>query len=178
MTPEVNVPSAYDRIAEAWCRDRRGRAERRFREKPLLDRLLAPLPAGSRVLDVGCGCGIPIASYLVDRGFRVTGLDGSPRLLDLARRAVPGAAFVQGDMRTAEPDGPFDALVAWDSVFHVRRSEHAFLFTRFHGWLRPGGHQRVSVPTPGRLCARGGLPVGWRKRTPLFGWSAREGPFL
>jgi len=40
------------------------------------------------------------------------------------------------------------------------------------------GRQRVSVPTPGRLCARGGLPVGWGKRTPLFGWSAREGPFL
>jgi len=145
MTPEVNVPAGYDRIAEAWCRNRRERAERRFREKALLDLLLGPLPAGGRVLDVGCGCGVPIASYLVDRGFRVTGLDGSPRLLDLARRAVPGAAFVQGDMRTAEPDGPFDALVAWDSVFHVRRSEHTTLFARFHGWLRPGGRLLVSL---------------------------------
>jgi len=35
-------------------------------------------------------------------------------------------------MRTAHPDGPFDALVAWDSVFHVCRSEHASLFSRFH----------------------------------------------
>ena len=136
MTPEVNVLAAYDRIAEAWCRDRREGAERRFREKTLLDRLLAPLPAGGRILDVGCGCGVPIASYLADRGFRVTGLDGSPELLDLARRAVPDAAFAQGDMRTADPGGPFDALVAWDSVFHLPRSEHASLFARFHRWLR------------------------------------------
>src|SRR5262249_37767159 len=90
-------------------------------------------------------CGVPIARYLADRGLCVTGLDGSVRMLDLARLAVPEAAFLHGDMRLAEPVGPFDAIVAWDSVFHIPRSEHATVFSRFRSWLRPGGRLLVSL---------------------------------
>ena len=66
-------------------------------------------------------------------------------MLDLARRAVPGVTFLHGDMRVAEPGGPFDAIVAWDSVFHIPRAEHAAIFSRFRSWLRPGGRLLVSL---------------------------------
>lgn len=140
-----DVTAAYDRIAEAWSRARRAEAGERFRERRLVDWLVAPLSPGARVLDVGCGCGQPIATYLVGLGVRVTGLDGSARMVELARRAVPEAAVVLGDMRTAEPGGPFDAIVAWDSVFHLPRAEHAALFARFRSWLRPGGRLLLSL---------------------------------
>lgn len=144
MSEADGVIAAYDRIAEAW-RDARVGWATSFRERPLLDRLIAPLSRDDRLLDVGCGCGAPIALYLAECGFRVTGLDGSSRMLDLARRAVPGASFVQGDMRTANPGEPFDGIVAWDSVFHVPRADHALVFRRFHSWLRPGGRLLVSL---------------------------------
>ena len=65
---------------------------------------------------------------LVEKGYRVIDLDASERLLDLAQQAVPEMTLLRGDMRHADLDGPFDALVAWDSVFHVACSEQGALF--------------------------------------------------
>ena len=138
------VIRAYDRIAETW-RDARVAGAATFRERPWVDRLVLPLPPGARIMDAGCGCGVPITSYLVGLGFKVVGLDGSARLLEFARVAVPGAQFILGDMRTADLVGSFDAIVAWDSVFHVPRSEHREVFRRFRSWLRPGGGLLVSL---------------------------------
>src|SRR5262249_42097188 len=144
MTEAERVTEAYDRIADVW-RDDRVATATNFRERGLLDRLIAPLQPNACVLDVGCGCGVPIARYLADCGLRVTGLDSSVRMLDLARQAVPRAVFLHGDMRTTEVDGLFDAIVAWDSVFHIPRSEHAAVFRRLRSWLRPGGRLLMSL---------------------------------
>jgi trans-aconitate methyltransferase len=144
MARPDEVIRAYDRIADAW-RDARVAGAGTFRERPWVDRLVLPLLPDARIFDAGCGCGVPIASYLVGLGFEVVGLDGSARLLELGRAAVPGAQFILGDMRTADPAGSFDAIVAWDSVFHLPRDEHREIFRRFRSWLRPGGRLLVSL---------------------------------
>lgn len=133
---------SYDAIADAW-RDSRIAGD--FRERALVERLVAPLPPGARILDLGCGSGEPIARFLIDAGFPVTGVDSSARLLAHARRAVPEATFLQGDMRTIHLDGRFDGIVAWDSVFHLPRVEHAALFARMRQWLAPGGRLLLSL---------------------------------
>lgn len=143
MTPlSPLVLMSYDRIAEQWHRSRGAM-------QPSLERLLgealADLPAVAAVLDVGCGSGVPVAAWLAARGHRVTGIDASGRLLEIASREVPTATFVLGDMRVAEPGGPFDAIVAWDSVFHIPRIDHATVFARFARWLRPGGALVLSL---------------------------------
>ena len=140
----ARVAGAYDRIAEAWAKGRAA-AGADFPGRRFLDRLLAPLAPGAHVLDVGCGCGEPVAAHLCARGFRVTGLDASARMLERARQAVPAATLVLGDLRAADPGSPFDAAVAWDSVFHVPRAEHAAVFGRLRSWLRPGGRLLVSL---------------------------------
>ncbi len=145
METAGRVIEAYDRIASAWRSDRGRAAAVEICRGGILARFLDPLPVGSCVIDVGCGCGEPLMAYLAARGLRVTGLDGSARMLDLARLAVPTAAFVLGDMRTANPGGPFDAVLAWDSVFHLPRCDHASMFTRFRSWLRPGGRLLLSL---------------------------------
>src|SRR5262245_66075362 len=70
----------------------------------------APLPKEADAL---------LEKMRLPRVLKSLGLDGSARMLELARRAVPGAVFRHGDIRTAEVGGPFDAIVAWDSVFHI-----------------------------------------------------------
>lgn len=125
---------AYDGIAAAYDRERR----RAFRERPYLDRFVRALP-GARILDVGCGTGAPIDTYLLRRGCAVTGIDASERMLSLARQNAPRATFLAGDMRTVALRATFDGVVAWDSLFHVPREEHAAMFRRLRSWLAPGG---------------------------------------
>lgn len=136
------VASAYDRSAKRWHATR---TELPVNLRQLLNRMLIDCPPAPVVLDVGCGSGIPITRYLVEVGCLMTGLDASGALLEIARREVPEASFLQGDMRLVEPGGSFDAIIAWDSVFHVPRADHAAVFARFASWLKPHGSLLVSL---------------------------------
>lgn len=136
------VGPTYDAVAEAWRQARAGGA---FAERRQVERLVAPLPPGAAVLDVGCGSGEPIARFLAEAGYAVTGIDAAPRLLEFARRAVPAGTFIHGDMRTVRLDRTFDAVVAWDSVFHLPRADHGPMYARFRDWLRPGGRLLLSL---------------------------------
>ena len=68
----------YDRIAASWIHARR---ELPARDATLIDEFMARLPAGGRVLDLGCGTGRPIAMLLAARGFVIHGVDRSAELL-------------------------------------------------------------------------------------------------
>jgi SAM-dependent methyltransferase len=71
--------------------------------------------AGTRLLDVGCGAGRALR-LAADRGAHVAGLDAAPGLLEYARRRVPGATIVQGDLETLPfADGAFDAVTGFNS---------------------------------------------------------------
>jgi SAM-dependent methyltransferase len=73
-------------------------------------------------------------------GRTVTGVDISATQLEMARRNVPSAAFIQADMTTiAFEPARFDAVVAFYSLTHVPRDEQGELLERIRGWLRPGG---------------------------------------
>lgn len=132
------VERGYDRIAEQYLATKDP-------EDPLalaaLEDLARNIPPGAAVLDLGCGAGVPVTRWLVEKGFSVTGVDFSERQLDLARRLVPGAAFIRADM--SELDfGPetFGAVVAFHSIIHVPRTEHPALLANVYRWLGPGGH--------------------------------------
>jgi len=123
----------YDAIAGEWHA-----GPRQFRAKKYVDLLLGGLPRGARVLDLGCGTGEPVARYLVGAGFRVVGVDESAGMLEIARRVVPEAELIEGDMCGVELPGTFDAAVAWDSLFHVERSRHRAVFRKVSAALAPG----------------------------------------
>jgi hypothetical protein len=53
--------------------------------------------------------------------------------------------LVFGDMRATNPVGPFDAIVAWDSVFHLPRADHPAVSARFYTRLTPGGRVLLSL---------------------------------
>jgi len=104
-----------------------------------LGRLTPLLPSGARVLDLGCGNGVPVARALA-RDFAVTGVDLSGVQIARARRLVPGARFVCADMTTVGfPPGSFDAAVAFYSIINVPLAEQSALIARVAGWLAPAG---------------------------------------
>ena len=129
------VRDGYDRIAEAYAAQRD-----QFKSATYLERFADLLAPGSRVLDVGCGSGLPVAGFLVKRGFEVTGIDISPRQIELARRNVPAVKFEVWDMQGLTK-GQFtvDGIVALYSIFHIDRRTHADLLKTLHSFLPNGG---------------------------------------
>ena len=130
------VEAGYDALADnfgEWMARVEGDPWQRF-----LDELAGRLPAGARVLDLGCGNGAKIAR-VADR-FDVTAVDISEQQLRLARVAVPEASFVRADFTELDlPTEELDAVTALYSIVHVPREEQPALFARILGWLKPGG---------------------------------------
>lgn len=106
----------------------------------LLSDLCRRIPAGSAVLDVGCGSGVPVARTLVAAGHRVTGMDISEVQIRRAQERVPQAEFIRGDATTLTFDpASFDAVVCLYALIHIPLAEQPPLLRRIAGWLRPGG---------------------------------------
>jgi SAM-dependent methyltransferase len=130
------VRDAYDAVAEKYARARRvGSREQRWTE-----RFVGLLPAGARVIDLGCGNGEPHLAAMLARGFHVTAVDFSGEQLARARARCPTATIIQADSCEVDlPASAFDAVLAYDSIFHVPREQHAALFARVARWLVEGG---------------------------------------
>lgn len=107
-------------------------------ERAWLDRFAALIPAAGGVLDLGCGMGEPIAAHLIARGFRVTGVDTSPGLLELCRHRFPDHAWHLADMRHLALDARFDGILAWDSFFHLTQADQRAMFDVFARHAAPG----------------------------------------
>lgn len=95
---------------------------------------------GGRLLDLGCGTG-NATRPAVDRGFEVDGLDASDDMLRAARRKVPEATFVRGDLRTfALPRRYALAYAVFDVVNNLLdAADVGRAFARVHAHLQPGG---------------------------------------
>lgn len=101
----------------------------------------AQLPPGSRVLDVGCGTGLPTARQLTDEGHAVVGVDLSPAMLKLCRDNVPEGEYHRLDLADLETSeiGPFDGAVAFFSLLMLPRAEISFALRMLHGQIRDEG---------------------------------------
>jgi arsenite methyltransferase len=72
----------------------------------------AKLPAGSRILDVGCGTGVTVERLAHDHGFQAVGIDSSSMLLAQAKQRNATLPLAMGDAETIPfPDGYFDGAV-------------------------------------------------------------------
>lgn len=135
--PKRIVREGYDRIVgqhAEWTEQ--VRREERERYTYLLQQ---HVPREARVLELGCGTGLPTTRELAE-DFAVTGVDISAGQLALARLNVPAAFFVQADMaRLGFGPASFDAVAAFYSLIHVPRGEQPALLARIAAWLRPGG---------------------------------------
>jgi SAM-dependent methyltransferase len=139
------VRRGYDAISLAYRGDdgsaAASSAEDVSRYAGWIEGLARLLPAGGRVVDLGCGAGLPATRELTGHGLQVLGVDFSAVQLHRARTLVPAAGLVQADMTELRlRPGSADAVVSFYALIHVPLADQQALFPRIRGWLRPGGY--------------------------------------
>jgi ubiquinone/menaquinone biosynthesis C-methylase UbiE len=147
--PELDARRGYARWAATY--DRAGNPLISV-EQPVVWELIDDLPVG-RALDAACGTGRH-SSHLAERGHDVTGVDGSPEMLELARSHVPNARFLEGDLHALPvDDGEFDLAVCALALGHI---EHVTPpVAELARVVRPGGTIVVSDLHPVMSVAGG-----------------------
>ncbi|CAM0135752.1 hypothetical protein VKS41_001818 [Umbelopsis sp. WA50703] len=135
---KATIARGYDTVASkylAWSAPRPTLTRAGYIEK-----LAKELPKGAKVLELGCGAGVPSTQTLISRGFDVTGVDISAGQIALAREHIPEATLIQSDMMSLEfSPASFDAVVGFYSIFHLPRDEQAVIIGRIQEWLKEGG---------------------------------------
>jgi cyclopropane fatty-acyl-phospholipid synthase-like methyltransferase len=121
MNPSPNdhaelVRAGYDQAAERYAVQRD-----KFQNERHLKRFTEILKPPATVLDLGCGSGVPIDSYLVAHGYDVVGLDISPKQIELAKQSVPEAHYEVRNMLDLRPDEyKVDGLISFYAIFTHR----------------------------------------------------------
>jgi SAM-dependent methyltransferase len=106
--------------------------------------------AGTRLLDVGCGAGLALR-LAADRGADVSGLDAAPGLMEYARRRVPGADIVQGDLQWLPfSDDAFDVVTGFNSFQYA--TDPAAALREARRVTAPGGRVLALVWSPMEMC--------------------------
>jgi ubiquinone/menaquinone biosynthesis C-methylase UbiE len=137
MTHDVSsiVEQGYNKIAEDYYAHR---DLNKFNQE--LEKFSSYLSKNGHILDAGCGAGIPTSRFLVNKGFNITGIDLSERMLELARNNVPEAKFIKMDMNDITfEDNSFDGIVSVYALFHIPKVKHFSIFKRFFEVLKSGG---------------------------------------
>ena len=126
---------AYDFLAGEF-------SENYFKRRPAAEafnRWIAQIPAGGRVLDIGCGHGSPVVGRLLSAGLQVTGIDISPVMLERARENYPQASFIQGTVQDLPEEAVFAAACSFSALLYLDPIDLSFALLRLHSALMPGG---------------------------------------
>ena len=135
MDYKDTVKKGYDAIADEYLATRTKKSS----DVALLDEFAKYLQLHAKVLDAGCGAGVPVAKIL-SKQFDVTGVDFSEMQIELAKTNVPNATFICKDMTQLDfPAGTFDGICSFYAIIHIPREEHRGLLENFHRMLRADG---------------------------------------
>ena len=139
MIETKEVIEFFDRLAPCWDAEM-------VRSDEIIRIILdnAGVTAGKNVLDVACGTGVLVPDYLKRNVASVTGIDISPKMVEIARRKFPQepVTILCGDVETAVFDRQFDCIVVYNAFPHFPDPER--LIRTLAGLLTPGGALTVA----------------------------------
>lgn len=130
-----NVYQVYNKIGDWFAVNRYADSV----ERVYLDAIIEQLPPNASMMDVGCGNGKPILEYFINHNIRAVGIDGSEKMIELARNNFPDTRLMILDMRQLQLGEKFDVLIAWYSFFHLPAEDQPAMFEIFGNHLNPGG---------------------------------------
>ncbi len=136
--PKQIVREGYNKLSTAY------RAHYNFshtQQYPIwLHEFLVDIPRGSRILELGCADGIPVAKH-VSKHYQYLGIDISPVQIELARHHVADARFEVADMTELSfPTSTFSGIIALYSMIHVPLQQQPALIASMHEWLQENSY--------------------------------------
>jgi len=133
------VEEGYDLIAEGYL------ATKDDATLIFAKELEAQLKSGMKILDAGCGAGIPIAKYLSSK-FEVFGIDISAKQIELAKKYVPNGVFKKADfLESGFENEFFDGLICLYALIHVDRKRHLEILKEFYKVLKSPGYMMICM---------------------------------
>lgn len=132
---ENSIKDSYNKICKKWSE---------FRKNTSINQCIVDfannLSPNSRVLDIGCGTGYPIALYLSKQGFQATGIDISEEMIKQAQKLnLHNATFLVEDILNFKTDKKYDAIIAFDSIWHIRYDKQECIYQIISSLLTSGG---------------------------------------
>ena len=136
-----DLKDTYDKIAEDWHRDH---LEDSWWVEGT-NKYISFLKPGSTVLDVGCGAGVK-SQYLSSKGLKVTGIDFSEKLIEIAKREVPKNTFLVRDIyQSLNLEQQFDGVFAQAVLLHIPKKDLPKILANLLSALRLGGYLYVAL---------------------------------
>jgi len=125
----------YDKIANWWN-------QRHFESSYGVEQFKKALNFCSNkenALDIGCGAGGRFIKILEESGCKITGVDISKEMINLAKINHLNHSFLVEDICTWQSNKKFDFIFAWDSIFHLPLAQHELVITKLCDNLASGG---------------------------------------
>lgn len=130
----MGIGEQYDKIA-AWWHSYHGKSDYGLSQ---LERAILYCKNYGSALDVGCGSG-RIIKILEQRGFTVTGIDASQKMVEIAKMNHASSNFFVSDICDWDTDQKYDLIVAWDSIFHLPLAMQSQVVTKLCKMLQQDG---------------------------------------
>ena len=126
----------YDEICPQWDE---------YRKKTSVNKCIAdfsrPLKPNSSILDVGCGTGYPIDFFLSERGFRITGIDSSAKMIEKAASLkLKNTEYHVAELFGFRTEEKFDAIIAFDCLWHICHDNQKYIYGTIASLIKKGGY--------------------------------------
>ncbi len=137
----MDLKSTYNRIAEDWAKDH----DKDTWWKRGTDFFLEMVPKNSTILDLGCGAGIK-TKYIASKGFPVTGIDFSEKMIEIGKKSAPQLTFEVYDVYEIDKyPKTFDAVFAQAVLLHISKDRIMEVLKKIKSRLNKGGLLYVAV---------------------------------
>lgn len=130
-----NVCTKYDKVAK-WYDE--NHLEQFELKKPYLDLVETKITAGANILDLGCGTGEPIARFFIEKKYNLIGIDGAEKMIAICKKKFPNNIWLVEDMSNIALAERFEAIIMWDSLFHLGFVKQREMFQLIQSYAKKG----------------------------------------
>lgn len=136
MPAKIDIGKSYDLISDDW---------QKFRNSTKINKCIVDfcndVTPNGKILDIGCGTGYPIAKYLVEQKFYVTGIDISQKMIDKAGNLhLENATFIKKDILNFTSDALYDGVIAFDSIWHIAKERQPDVYKKIASLMKRGAY--------------------------------------